>query len=167
MSETAQAVKRIAEKNKFIAGKISDFFVSVLAAHKLQSEIQRLEESAKTVELRIGGINLFMRLGKNRSEAAGGMREQLKHYYSLAAYEHESIVQDLDCNLKKLDFARSKLESDTPELIALTVAINKLGAFTWAFKDLRADMVDLFAIPDVQQIFWAAMAKKEMGIEAV
>jgi hypothetical protein len=50
-------------------------------------------------------------------------------------------------------------------LIALNVAIEKLGSFAWAFKDSRADMMDLFAVPDVLLIYSEKAAEVAAKVE--
>lgn len=164
-----QAIKRADEQNKRIGSQnIKRFFGSLLAAHKLQLEMQGIEDTTGRVEKCFGNIGFLRRFFKSgRAGLAKDMKDQLKHYHDSADYERKAVVDYLDHSLEELDLARSQLEIGSTECTALGVVIRELGQFAWAFKDLRSDMKDLFAIPDVQQIFWAAMAKEEMGIKAV
>jgi hypothetical protein len=120
-----------------------------------------MEKSMKTLELKVAGVECFamFAVGKNQPGFICDMKEQLETDHDSIAYESNCIVSELDYNVNQLDFARAGLESDTPELIALNKAIEKLGAFAWALKDSRADMMDLFAVPDVVKIYNDAVEK--------
>lgn len=154
-------MEEIEKDNKRIAKKIRSYFVDLFAAHKLQMEIQKMEDSMKTLELKVGGIELFamFAFGRNHPGFISDMKEQLSDEYESLALLGKSIVEELDYNTQQLEHIRAELESDTPELIAVNAVIKKLGAFAWAFKDSRADMMDLFAVPDVLQIYIEALEK--------
>ncbi len=169
MPDTLEVVTRVNEDNKRIVKKIRQYFVAFFDAHKLQTEIQAMEDSMKILELKVGGIEFFAMyvVGRNQPGFINDMKEQLRDNHDSLAHERDSIVTDLDFNIRQLDFARTGLESDTPELIALNVAIEKLGGFAWAFKDSRADMMDLFAVPDVLKIFNEKAAEVSAQVEKV
>lgn len=168
MSEsTLETLTRVGVDNKRIAQRIKRYFVDIFSAFKLQADIQNMEKSMKTLELKVAGIELFtmFTVGKDHPGFISDMKEQLEANHDSIAYERNCIVSELDFNIQQLDHARAGLESDTPELIALNKVIEKLGAFAWAFKDSRADMVDLFAVPDVLQIYNEAVEKAGQSLK--
>ncbi|HOX29818.1 MAG TPA: hypothetical protein PLR75_01545 [Candidatus Pacearchaeota archaeon] len=152
--DVLETLTRIAKDNERIARMIRDYFGTVFSALKLQKEIWGIEDSMKTLQLRVGGMVLSAKATNGmRLDALGDMKEQLEHYHDSIGCEHGRIVDQLDQNLEKLDLARAGLESDSPEFDALTEVIQRFGAFAWAIKDSRADMADLFAVPDVVAIY--------------
>lgn len=166
--DVLETMMRIDKDNERIARMIRDYFGTVFSALKLQMDIQKMEDSMKTLELRVGGIEFraLVSFGNKQPGMIGDMKEQLERYHGSIDYEHGRILAELDENIEELDFARTGLESDSPELIALNKVIEKLGAFAWAFKDSRADMKDLFAVPDTLRIYNEAVKAVQESKEA-
>jgi hypothetical protein len=158
--KTLIIVTRVAKDNEEIAEKIKQYFVGLFAAHKLQEDIQKMEDSMKTLEFKVGGIEIFAMIaaGKNQPGFISDMKEQLKADHDSIAYDRKCIVNELDFNINQLVHACWGLESGS-ELIALNKTIEKLNAFVRAFKDSRADMMDLFAVPDVVAIYQKALGE--------
>jgi hypothetical protein len=159
--DVLETVNRIGKDNERIAKMIRDYFGTVFSALKLQEDIQKMEDSMKTLELRLGEIEIFAMIaaGKNQPGFISDMKEQLKAEYDSIAYDRKCIVNELDSNINQLDHACWGLESGNSELIALNKTIKKLSAFVRAFKDSRADMMDLFAMPDVVAIYQKALGE--------
>jgi hypothetical protein len=162
--DVAAAIGLAQAKNAGIAKDVREFFRSLIDAHNLFLEIQQTREKMGTLERNIGGFDFLAKklYGVNRPKMIGEMEEQMAHNHGSADYERISIVDKLEENTRELARVQDELEVNSAEWNALYAALSEYVRFTWAFKDLRSDVRDIFIVPNVQDIFWRKLAEMEM-----